>query len=317
VPHDERTPGTRTIHVLVPGVRSCAHAIHAGSARIRHGTSRAGVDATMKRPPRSTGSGSRSPTPRAPRRRTATERARQAVAIETMTAARVDECAALGGPKRGHDVPEMVRRLRAEVKAYADAAMFDLRERGYGTVFQQLVACIISIRTRDEVSLPASIALLERAPTAEAMAALGVRGIARLVASSAFAESKAAQIHAIAERTATEFGGELPADLEVLTSFRGVGPKCANLALGVATGTAGIAVDVHVHRVTNRWGLVAAPTPERTMAALELALPRRYWVEINRLLVPFGKHVCTGVLPKCSRCPVLEYCSQVGVTRCA
>jgi endonuclease-3 len=114
-----------------------------------------------------------------------------------------------------------------------------------------------------------------------------------------------------------EFGGELPADADVLTSFRGVGPKCANLALGVATGKAGIAVDVHVHRVTNRWGLVAAPTPERTMLALEEVLPRRYWVEINRLLVPFGKHVCTGSLPKCSRCPVLEYCRQVGVTRCA
>ncbi|CAA9299609.1 MAG: Endonuclease III [uncultured Gemmatimonadaceae bacterium] len=97
-------------------------------------------------------------------------------------------------------------------------------------------------------------------------------------------------------------------------SFKGVGPKCANLALGVATGTAGIAVDVHVHRVTNRWGYVAARTPEATMAALERVLPRRYWVEINRLLVPFGKHVCTGARPKCSTCPVLEYCRQVGVT---
>jgi endonuclease III len=226
-------------------------------------------------------------------------------------------CAALGGPKRDYDIGDMVRRLRADVKAYADAAMFELKERGYGGVFQQLVACIISIRTRDEVSLPLSIALLERAPTAQAMVKLGAGGIARLIAQATFAEAKAAQIHAIAARTVAEFGGELPPDVEVLTSFRGVGPKCANLALGVATGKAGIAVDIHVHRVTNRWGLVAAPTPERTMLALEQVLPRRYWVEINRLLVPFGKHVCTGALPKCSRCPVLEYCRQVGVTRCA
>lgn len=226
-------------------------------------------------------------------------------------------CKALGGPKRDYDLADMVQRLRADVKAYADAAMFELRDRGYGGVFQQLVACIISIRTRDEVSLPLSVALLERAPTARAMAALGVDGIARLIAQAVFAEVKAAQIHAIATRTEAEFGGELPADIEILTSFRGVGPKCANLALGVATGKAGIAVDIHVHRVTNRWGLVAAPTPERTMLALEQVLPRRYWVEINRLLVPFGKHVCTGALPKCSRCPVLEYCRHVGVTRCA
>jgi endonuclease III len=73
-------------------------------------------------------------------------------------------------------------------------------------------------------------------------------------------------------------------------------------------------VDIHVHRVTNRWGYVREPTPERTMAALARALSRRYWIEINALLVPFGKHICTGRLPKCSTCPVLEYCAQVGVT---
>ena len=122
----------------------------------------------------------------------------------------------------------MVRRLRAEVKAYADAAMFELKDRGYDGIFQQLVACIISIRTLDEVSLPAAVRLLEQAPTASAMVKLGVAGIARLIAPSTFAEAKAAQIHALAERTMAEFGGELPADVDVLTSFRGVGPKCAN-----------------------------------------------------------------------------------------
>lgn len=226
-------------------------------------------------------------------------------------------CPALGGPKRRFEAGAVVRRLRTEVRAYADAAMFALRDRGYGSVFQQLVACIISIRTRDEVSLPVSLALLERAPGAADIVALGEAGVARLISASSFAPAKAAQVVEIARRTVAEFGGELPADAEVLTSFRGVGPKCANLAIGVATGRAGIAVDVHVHRVTNRWGIVAATTPERTMVALERVLPERYWVEINRLLVPFGKHVCTAARPRCSTCPVLEYCRQVGVARCA
>lgn len=226
-------------------------------------------------------------------------------------------CPALGGPKRPFAADAVVRRLREEVLAYADAAMFELRDRGYGSVFQQLVACIISIRTRDEVSLPVSLALLERAPGPADIVALGEAEVARLVAPSSFAPAKAGQIVEIARRTVAEFGGELPADAEVLTSFRGVGPKCANLAIGVATGRAGIAVDVHVHRVTNRWGIVAAATPERTMVALERVLPERYWVEINRLLVPFGKHVCTAARPRCSTCPVLEYCRQVGVARCA
>jgi endonuclease-3 len=94
-----------------------------------------------------------------------------------------------------------------------------------------------------------------------------------------------------------------------------VGIKCANLVLGIACGQPRIAVDIHVHRVTNRWGYVATATPEQTTVALEAVLPRDYWIEINRLLVPFGKHVCTGNLPRCSTCPVLDMCRTIGVTK--
>jgi endonuclease-3 len=218
------------------------------------------------------------------------------------------------GAKRAFDIHVVVRRIRKAVAAFPDAAMFALREQGYGSVFQQLVACIISIRTTDEVSLPTALALLKRAPTPARMLHLDVVEIERLIHASSFHGPKAKQIHAIARRTEEEFGGELPADAEVLQSFAGVGPKCANLALGVAAGVARISVDVHVWRVVNRWGYVSASTPEKTGQALERVLPRKYWIEINRLLVPFGKHVCTGVRPKCSVCPVLEYCRQVGVT---
>lgn len=222
--------------------------------------------------------------------------------------------AAPGGRKRPFDIHAVLRRIRAAVTGHAGAAMFELAGRGFRTVFQQLVACIISIRTRDEVSLPAALKLLERAGDPEAVAKLPVSRIDALIRTSSFHEAKAAQIREIARRAAREFGGELPCDFEVLTSFRGVGPKCANLAMGIACGATRISVDIHVHRVTNRWGYVAAGSPEGTMRALEERLPRRYWIEINRLLVPFGKHICTGRLPRCSTCPVLEYCRQVGVT---
>lgn len=145
------------------------------------------------------------------------------------------------------------------------------------------------------------------------MSRLTPTAIDALIADCTFHEPKAKQIHAIAERAATEFGGTVPCDPEVLLSFHGVGPKCANLVLGIACGRPAIGVDVHVHRVTNRWGYVKAATPEATMRALELVLPERYWVEINKLLVPFGKHICTGVAPKCSTCPLLDTCRQVGV----
>lgn len=216
--------------------------------------------------------------------------------------------------KRSFDIDVVMRRVRAAVTEHAAAAMFELAERGFRSVFQQLVGCIISIRTRDEVGLLTAIKLLESAGTPAAVAKLSVSQIDRFIRASSFHEAKAAQIREIARRTVDEFGGELPCDFEVLTSFRGVGPKCANLAMGVACGAERISVDIHVHRVTNRWGYVASSSPEGTMRALEKKLPRRYWIEINRLLVPFGKHVCTGRLPKCSTCPVLEYCRQVGVT---
>jgi endonuclease-3 len=208
-----------------------------------------------------------------------------------------------------------VRRLRQAVGKFADAAMFALRdEHGHKSLFEHLVACILSIRTYDEVSLPAALRLFAKARTPKAIAALTPTQVDALIHGVTFHEGKARQIREIARRTVEEHGGELPCDYEVLTGFSGVGPKCANLALGVACGQARISVDIHVHRVTNRWGIVHERTPERTGLALEGVLPKRYWVEINRLLVPFGKHVCTGRLPKCSTCPLLEMCQQVGVT---
>jgi endonuclease III len=219
----------------------------------------------------------------------------------------------LKGAKRSFNIHAMLRRIRTEVKQFADAAMFDLAERGYSTAFHQLVACIISVRTRDEVSLPTAIRLFEQAPTAQAMSRLSVAKVADIIRRSSFSGTKAYNISDLAKRVTEEYGGTLPCDFEVMTSFRGVGPKCANLTLGIACGETEISVDVHVHRVTNRWGYVRTATPDATRLALQKRLPRKYWVEINRLLVPFGKHVCTGRLPKCSVCPVLEYCKQVGV----
>jgi endonuclease-3 len=218
-------------------------------------------------------------------------------------------------PKRPHDVDRMVDLIRDAVRPYPKAAMFELAEDGHDSAFEQLVACIISIRTRDEAMLVMARRLFEKARTPAATAALSVDEIDACIHDSAFHEAKAHQIHEIAVRADHEFGGTLPCDFEALTSFRGVGPKCANLVLGIACGEAKIGVDVHVHRVTNRWGYVATRSPEQTMLALEAKLPQRYWVEINKLLVPFGKHICTGTLPKCSTCPVWEYCQQLGVTR--
>jgi endonuclease-3 len=200
------------------------------------------------------------------------------------------------------------------VRPYPRAALFELADDGHRTAFELLAACLISVRTRDEVTLPVARRLFARARTPAAVAALTPKALAALIRGCAFREAKARQIHAIARRALSEYGGELPCDRDVLLGLKGVGPKCANLVLGIACGQPVIGVDIHVHRVTNRWGYVSGKTPEETLSALEVKLPARYRVEINELLVPFGKHVCTGVAPKCSTCPVLPMCRQVGVT---
>jgi endonuclease-3 len=215
--------------------------------------------------------------------------------------------------KRPFNIDLAIHHIRKAVEPYAKAAMFELAEDGFNSPFQQLLACIISIRTYDEVMLPTARKFFERARTPDQVSRMSVDEIDELIRPSTFHERKARQIHQIARRIVAEHAGSLPCDADVLLSFEGVGPKCANLVLGISCGQPFIGVDIHVHRVTNRWGYVATPTPEKTMQALTQKLPRRYWIEINRLLVPFGKHICTGKLPRCSTCPVLDMCQQAGV----
>jgi endonuclease-3 len=216
--------------------------------------------------------------------------------------------------KRPFDIDEAVRRLRDAVAPYPKAALFELAAEGHDTVFEILAACIISIRTRDETTLPVAQNLFAHARTAAAVAALSEEQIDHLIGACTYHEVKAGTIRDIARRAVAEYDGNIPCARDVLLSFHGVGPKCANLVLGIVGGQAALGVDIHVHRVTNRWGIVRAKTPEKTMAALQETVPRSCWVEINALLVPFGKHVCTGTAPKCSTCPLLDMCRQVGVT---
>ncbi|SRR5258706_5609553 len=215
--------------------------------------------------------------------------------------------------KKPFDIDLAIKLISEAVRPFPKAAMFELAEEGFNSPFEQLVACMISIRTYDEVSLPTARKLFARARTPEQVSQLTVNEIDALISASTFHERKAEQIHEIANRIVDEYNGNLPCEREILISFPGVGPKCANLVLGIACGQPSISVDIHVHRITNRWGYVKAFTPEKTMTALETKLPREHWIDINRLLVPFGKHICTGERPRCSTCPILDMCQQIGV----
>jgi endonuclease III len=212
------------------------------------------------------------------------------------------------------DIDEIFRRLRRAVARLPKAAMFDLRDRGYDSPFEQLVGSLISARTRDETTVAVCLRLFAVARTPAEIAALDEARLIEFLHGATFPEPKARDLKRLAQEIAERYGGRVPDTMDELTAFRGVGPKIAALTLAVGFGRPAIAVDVHVHRVANRWGYVATSTPEQTMAALERKLPQRYWIEINERLVPFGKSVCTGVRPKCSTCALLSMCRQVGVT---
>src|SRR4051794_25747838 len=158
--------------------------------------------------------------------------------------------------KQPFDAARVIELLREAVKGLPAPSMFELRNRGYGTLFQQVVACMISVRTYEEVSLPAAIRLFERAPTAAAVADLSSDEIDRLISPSTFHERKAVQIRQIASATLADHDGTLPCDEETVLALPGIGPKCAALALGIACDQERLPVDIHVHRVANRWGVI-------------------------------------------------------------
>ena len=202
--------------------------------------------------------------------------------------------------KRPFEIDVAIARLREAVRPFPRAMLFQLYADGHTSPFEMLVACLISVRTRDEISLAMARQLQRNA----------VKGS---VDHCAFHEAKAQQIREIARRAVADHNGEVPCDSTSLQSFSGVGPKCANLVLGIACGQPRIGVDTRVHRVTNRWGYVSTRNPDATLATLQTKLPREYRVEINGLLVPFGKNICTPMAPKCSTCPLLSMCEQRGV----
>lgn len=216
--------------------------------------------------------------------------------------------------KKPFSLSIVLKRIERAVKPFPKAAMFQLHERGYTTLFEQLISCIISIRTLDETTIPLSEKLFDTARTPKELLKLSPKQLEEILHGATFPGQKAYTMLGIAKAAIEQYGGELPADFEKLTALKGVGPKCANLALGLAHKRAAISVDVHVHRVVNRWGFIQATSPEQTMLQLQQKVPQQKWIDINRLLMPFGKHICTGRLPHCSICPVLEYCQQIGVT---
>jgi endonuclease-3 len=214
---------------------------------------------------------------------------------------------------RDEDIHRTVQLLREEVAMLREPAVTKVsRQRD---PFKVLISCVISLRTKDEVTDAASTRLFENADTAERMADLAESRIEKLIYPAGFYRVKARNIREISRRILGEYRGKVPDTIDELLTLPGVGRKTANLVVSLGYGKPGICVDTHVHRISNRLGYVSTRTPRETEFALREKLPGEYWLDFNDLLVTFGQHICTPISPHCSSCRLETLCDRVGVTR--
>jgi endonuclease-3 len=207
-----------------------------------------------------------------------------------------------------------VPRIREATRGATDPSVTAIAKKTRSP-YRVLVSTVISARTKDEVTAVASKQLFLRVDNPGDMAKLPESEIAKLIYPAGFYKTKARAIRALSKQLVEDFDGEVPETIEELLQFPGVGRKTANLVVTLAFGNPGICVDTHVHRIVNRIGAVRTKNPEETEFALRRVLLKRHWIEINDLLVMYGKEVCTPVSPRCSICVLTALCCRVGVVR--
>lgn len=210
------------------------------------------------------------------------------------------------------DIHAAIVILTDSVKEWKTPAVTIVSQRG-DDPFKVLISCILSLRTKDQVTGDASARLFSLADTPEKMCKLPLDVLEKTIYPVGFYRTKAAQIKEICQNLAERYNGKVPDTIDELLSFKGVGRKTANLVVTLGFGKPGICVDIHVHRICNRWGYVSTKTPEQTESTLRKKLPKQYWLVINDLLVTFGQNQCTPVSPRCSTCPLYNLCDRVGV----
>ena len=216
---------------------------------------------------------------------------------------------------RQDQITAALRIVQREIRQWEEPVVGVVARLSNRDPFRILISCLLSLRTKDKTTHEASARLFALAHQPASMLTLSLNKIERAIYPVGFYRTKAKSIHAICRRLLDVYGGTAPDSIEELVTLSGVGRKTANLVVTVGYGKPGICVDIHVHRISNRWGYVRTKTPEETEQALRRKLPRPHWITFNDLLVPYGQNLCQPVSPFCSRCKLAKLCDRVGVTR--
>jgi endonuclease-3 len=207
----------------------------------------------------------------------------------------------------------LIDRVMRRLQANYDIGRF--LSRNGPDPYRILIGCVISLRTKDDVSYAATDRLFDRASDPAKMRRLRAVTIEKLIYPAGFYRRKAEQIRAISKILLERYDGKVPDDIDALLELPGVGRKTANLVVTLGFGKPGICVDTHVHRIANRFGWVRTDHPDRTEEALRAFLPARHWIPINETLVRHGQEICKPISPLCSDCPVMKDCPRKGVRK--
>lgn len=211
-----------------------------------------------------------------------------------------------------NQIEEVIKKLKIALKDLPDPSV-TLVGKKWKSPFLVLVSCLLSLRTRDETTLPASERLFAKASTIEGMLQLSVKEIEKLIYPVGFYKTKAKRLKEICQDLRDRFGNQVPNNIDDLLTLKGVGRKTANLVLTEGFGKLGVCVDTHVHRISNRLGYVQTKTPHETEFALRNKLPEKYWIDYNAMLVTWGQNICKPISPLCSKCIVNRICERNNV----
>ncbi|VAX36720.1 Endonuclease III [hydrothermal vent metagenome] len=222
----------------------------------------------------------------------------------------VPSCKVMGVTNK--NIQHVIKNIKEQMKDLPDPSVTLVGKR-WKSPFLVLISCIMSLRTKDETTLPASERFFALADTPQKMLKMTAKQIEKVIYPVGFYKTKAKNILGICEDVLNKFDGKVPDDIDVLLTMKGVGRKTANLVLTEGYGIPAMCVDTHVHRISNRFGYVDTTTPDKTEWALRDKLPKKYWIEYNALLVTWGQNICRPISPICSQCSVRKYCGRVGV----
>lgn len=210
------------------------------------------------------------------------------------------------------DIDIVIRLVKKSIRRWPVPLMERLAQGGPDP-FRILIACVLSLRTRDLTTEHASARLFALSADPYSMANMDVKKIEKSIFPVGFYRTKAQQLRELSIQICQEFQGTVPDSIEALVKLPGVGRKTANLVRTVGYKKLGICVDIHVHRICNRIGYVLTKNPDETECVLRNNLPQKHWITLNSLLVPFGQNQCTPTSPRCSSCPISPFCQRVGV----